>query len=647
MPATQKHQLHDDSNERRLLIVDDDRDFAESLLEILEPRGYKLAAASGVQSALQTIEEFDAQVALLDLKLPDGSGTRLLSELKQLNPDCACILVTAYADVDSAVAALEKGAFYYLRKPFKPEELLQVLDRAFEMNRLRDEKRRTDEALQASEAKYRTVLEASPDPVMVCDTQGNVVYLNPSFTRVFGWTLEERLGRAMDIFVPEESRSETRKKTDGLLAGKNYTDFQTHRMTKDGKEIPVSISAATHRDSSDAPIGIVFNLRDIRRQKKLEDQLIQAQKMKAVGTLAGGLAHDFNNLLMGIMGNVSLMLWKMDPDHAQYDGLKRLEGYVERGADLTKQLLGFAREGKYEIQPMDINVLVERSTELFGSTKKEIKIHTEYQKGLWTVEVDKNQIEQVLLNLYVNASQAMPEGGSLFIQTDNVYLEDEFVRPHDIGPGRYIKISVTDTGVGMDQETQKRVFDPFFTTSAVGKGTGLGLASAYGIVKNHGGIINVYSKIAQGATINIYLPASGKEAVKENESVDGVVKGSETILLVDDEAMVIDVAVRLLETMGYRALAARNGKEALEIFRENRETIDLVILDMIMPEMGGRETYGELKKIRSEIKVLLSSGYSLNDQAREIMAQGCNAFIQKPFNMEELSKKIRQILDSL
>jgi CheY-like chemotaxis protein len=282
---------------------------------------------------------------------------------------------------------------------------------------------------------------------------------------------------------------------------------------------------------------------------------------------------------------------------------------------------------------------------LFGRTKKEISIHRKMQVDLWTVEVDQRQIEQVALNLYVNAWHSMPGGGKLFLETKNVMLDDDFVKPFELGPGKYVEISVTDTGVGMDQATQKRIFDPFFTTKEMGRGTGLGLASAYGIIKNHSGIINVFSEKGKGASFNIYLPASEKEVVKDKKLAKEILKGYGTILLVDDEDMIIDVGKELLKKMGYKVLVTKSGKAAVELYEANKDEIDIVILDMIMPNMGGGDTYDKLKEVDSDIKVLLSSGYSVDGQATEILERGCNGFIQKPFNMIDLSQKIRKILD--
>jgi nitrogen-specific signal transduction histidine kinase/CheY-like chemotaxis protein len=383
-----------------------------------------------------------------------------------------------------------------------------------------------------------------------------------------------------------------------------------------------------------------------KEKDRMAAQIRQAQKMEAIGTLAGGIAHDFNNLLMGFQGNLSLMLMEINPDNPYYDYLTNMEDYVKRGADLTRQILGFARGGKYEVRPTNINDLLEQSSKMFGRTRKEILIHKKFQATPWTVEVDRGQIEQVLLNLFVNAWQAMPTGGDIFLETENVTLKEEgWDKPYALKQGQYVKVAVGDTGVGMDKDTLERIFEPFYTTKEVSRGTGLGLASAYGIIKNHNGMIEVTSEKGNGTTVTIYLPKSAKDFVEEKPAIEQAIKGRETILLVDDEEMVADVGTKMLQKLGYRVMLAESGRKAIQKFEKLHSRIDLVILDMIMPEMGGSETFDQLKAIAPDIKVLLSSGYSLDGQASQIMKRGCNGFIQKPFNLKHFSQKVREILD--
>jgi nitrogen-specific signal transduction histidine kinase/ActR/RegA family two-component response regulator len=397
--------------------------------------------------------------------------------------------------------------------------------------------------------------------------------------------------------------------------------------------------------------GLIMFTEVMTDKKRIEDQLRQSQKMEAIGTLAGGIAHDFNNLLMGIQGRVSLILMDLDPSHPHAEHIKAIEDSIRGGANLTSQLLGFARGGKYEEQPIDINALLLESATMFGRTKKEIQIHTKLLNQSPIVTVNRSQIEQVLLNLYINAWQAMPDGGNLYLETTIITLDDADCKPYQAKPGRYAKVSVTDTGIGMDEPIRKQVFNPFFTTKHKDRGTGLGLASAYGIIKNHAGIITVDSQVGQGTEFNIYLPimgekaSTGKKINKEVPIATGLAKGSETILLVEDEELTMQVGQALLESLGYRVITAKNGKQAVDIIVKKGDGIDLVILDMIMPEMGGDKAFDLIREIQPAMPVILTSGYSLEGKASAIMRRGCNEFIPKPFTTSELSQKVRKVLD--
>ena len=515
--------------------------------------------------------------------------------------------------------------------------------------------RLADKALLEGEAKYRSIVEGLEEGYFETDLSGNLTFFNDPLCKILGFERGDLEGQNIRSFTSPA----TIRKMDDIYArvkktgdSIRVTDYDA--LNKDGREIALELTASLLRDTSGTPMGFRGVLRDVSdrkeaeaEKKKLEIQVQQAQKMESIGTLAGGIAHDFNNILMGIQGNASLMAIKTDADHPSYEKIKNIETYVENGTELTRQLLGFARRGKYHAITTDINDVIEKSANLFGRTKKEIQIQTDLVPEIWTVEVDRGQIEQALLNLYVNAWQAMPEGGSLSLKTENIVLGADFInsQPYRVEAGDYIKITICDTGIGIDKQTQSRIFEPFFTTKEMGRGTGLGLASVYGIIKNHGGYINVYSEIGQGTTFTIYLPASAKAIQPEVKTVaPTVVKGNGTILLIDDEKMIIDVGQELLQELGYDVLTARSGQEAIEIYRQKSAGIDLVIMDLIMPGMSGGETYDRLKDIDTHVKVLLSSGYSINGQAATILERGCDGFIQKPFNINQLSEKIESII---
>jgi two-component system, cell cycle sensor histidine kinase and response regulator CckA len=532
-----------------------------------------------------------------------------------------------------------------------------------------------EKALKESEEKYRTILESIEEGYYETDLAGNFTFFNESLCRIFGLPENRLQGMNYRKNTGEESARRLYRVFHEVYAtGMPHKGAEYEILLDDGTRKHVEVSASLLRDREGRPAGFRGITRDImerkraeQERKRLEAQLHQAQRMEAIGTLAGGIAHDFNNLLMAMQGNASLMLLDKGPNHPDYDRLRNIEQYIRNAADLTKQLLGFARGGRYVVEATNLNDLMVKSSKMLGRAKKEISIHTKYQEDLWGVAVDRGQIQQVLMNLFINAWQAMPEGGDLYLETENVALGEDDVRTFDAVPGRYVKITVTDTGVGMDRKTLHRIFEPFFTTKAMGRGTGLGLASAYGIIKNHGGTIKAYSEPGAGSTFIIYLPAGDQErrtSSGEEKDRDEMLRGTETVLLVDDEDTVIEVGGQLLEKLGYTVMLAKGGKEAVAMVSHAHEAKreeeggrghhppgvvsrapDLVILDMIMPDMGGGATFDRLKEIAPDMKILLSSGYSINGQAHEILKRGCDGFIQKPFNIYELSRKLREIMD--
>jgi PAS domain S-box-containing protein len=499
-------------------------------------------------------------------------------------------------------------------------------------------------ALRESEAKYRKLVENATDAIFIAQDEA-IKFPNRKTLELLELAAEDLMGVSFAKFIHPEDRSRVLDTHRRRLAGQKGlpTTYSFRVLSRGGREYTVELNAV-QIEWEGRPATLNF-VRDLTEQKKMEASLKQAQKMEAIGTLAGGIAHDFNNILMGIQGRVSLLLADSHPADPGYDHLKGVEEYIRSAADLTKQLLGFARGGKYQVRPIDLNDLMTKTATLFGRTKKEIKIHFKLQQNPWVVEADRGQFEQVLLNIFVNAWQAMPGGGDLYLQTENTVLDEKYAKPFQVEHGRYFKISITDTGIGMDTATLEKVFDPFFTTKEMGRGTGLGLASVYGIVKNHNGLINVYSEKGKGTTFNIYLPATQKAVGQGAEPALKLRTGTETVLLVDDEKMITDVGKSMLERLGYTVYVAGGGEEALECYRSHAGAIHLVILDMIMPEMNGGETFDRMREIDPKVRVLLSSGYSINGDASEILDRGCNGFIQKPFNLIKLSYKVREILD--
>lgn len=516
-----------------------------------------------------------------------------------------------------------------------------------------------EDALRESEEKYRTLYEeskkteevyrslfdTSADAIVVYDLDGKVTYINPAFTKIFGWALEDLKGKQIP-FVPDSEKEMTTAGIRKIVSeGKPIQGVETRRYTKEGRLIEVNVSGSRYHDHKGEPAGMLGILRDTSERKQLEAQLQEAQRMEAIGTLAGGIAHNFNNLLMGIQGNASLALLETDPEGPLHGRMENIQSLVRSGSRLTNQLLGYAMGGRYEVKPISLNRLVRGTAETFGATRKEHRIHLALDHELAGIKADSSQIEQVLMNIYVNAADAMPGGGDIFLKTSNTTHEALLPKSFKIKPGSYVRLTVQDTGVGMDKETADRIFEPFFTTKGLERGTGLGLASAYGIIKSHGGYIDVQSEKGRGTVFEIFFPASGEISEEEADVSGEIAEGRGMVLLVDDEEMIIEVGQEILETLGYGVLPASSGEEALDIYRSQRDHIDIVILDMIMPGMGGGETFDKLKEINPQIKVLLASGYSVNGEAGEILSRGCDGFMQKPFDMAQLSSKLREILD--
>ena len=513
------------------------------------------------------------------------------------------------------------------------------------------ERKQSEVALREGEERFRELAELMPETVFEVDLEGNITFVNRNAFNYFGYTPQDlKKGlKNFDMIIPKD-RARAQDNVDKIFKGEKTGINEYTALRKDGSTFPVMIhSAPIFKEGK--PVGLRGFIVDITERKKAEEehrklevQFQQAQRFEALGTLAGGIAHDFNNLLMNIQGNTSLMLFEIEDRHPFFEPLRKIEKQVKSGALLTRQMLGYARKGKFNVKPVDLNQIVDESAETFGRTRKEITIERNFEENLFPVDADQGQIEQVLLNLYVNAADAMPGGGKLVLKTQNETHLNVKSNHYDPRPGKYVQITITDTGIGMDNQTLERIFDPFYTTKDMGRGTGLGLASVYGIVKSHDGYIDVESEKGHGTTFTIFLPATEKGIEDKAEEDARLIKGSGTLLIVDDEELVLDVGANMLEKLGYTVLKAHNGTQAVDIFEAHKDRIKMVILDIIMPDMGGGAVYDKIKAINPDVKVLLSSGYSVDGQAIELLERGCDGFMQKPFTMEELSGKITQIL---
>jgi PAS domain S-box-containing protein len=507
------------------------------------------------------------------------------------------------------------------------------------------------ERKQAVEERIRlaTAVEQAAESVIISDRRGTIQYVNPAFERLSGFSSEDIVGKNFRV-LKSDRHDETfyQEMWKTITSGKAWGGRISNRM-KDGSLRQFEATISPIRDSNGVIVNFVSVNRDVTQEVALEAQLFQAQKMEAVGTLAGGIAHDFNNLLQVIQGYTEVLQSEVDRNKSGFKALQKIHRSAKRGAELTRQLLTFSRKVQSERRPLDLNQEVVQVKNLLERTiPKMIEIELHLSDSPAVVSADPIQVEQAIMNLAVNAMDAMPEGGKIVVETARVMLDEHFCKAH-LGsrPGEYILLSISDTGHGMDREILDHVFEPFYTTKDVGKGTGLGLAMVYGIVKNHEGYILCYSELDTGTTFKIYLPAMEQsgERQKGGEAEGHFKGGEETILLVDDEEYIRELGVELLTDAGYKVLTATNGESGLELYRKEQEKIDLVILDLVIPGMGGKKCYEEILKINPKARILIVSGYSANGPGKEAMEAGAKGFVGKPFDVSHLLETIREILD--
>ena len=634
---------------KKILIVDDNRLLRKFLSTHLERAGHEIRTAEDGFAALDVLSEFSPDVMFVDLFMPKIDGDRLCQIVRSREELKECYLVILSAGIAEtgkdytkigANACIAKGSFSNMAK--------NVLAAVNDSDRPKQKdgpgpiigldsvySRQLTKELISRNQHLETILESMTEGFLEVFSD-RVVYANKAAVEMLEVSLENLLYAYPPDLFEGKAKQHVEKLINALASpvrNKNaFFDLHNRKVTI--RSYPVGGETTT----------TIIILSDVTEQKRLEEKLQQAKKMEAVGTLAGGVAHDFNNLLMGVQGNISLMMLDLKPGDPHFEEVASIERCVDSAAKLTKQLLGFARGGKYVVKATSLNEMVRKLKGMFERTNKHIVFHEAYQDDLWSVEVDQGQIEQVIMNLFLNACQAMPQKGELRVVTENITLDQPFVKSFDVTPGDYVKISVVDTGVGMDPAVQQRIFEPFFTTKDVGEGSGMGLASAFGIVKNHKGIIECRSHKGSGSTFNVFLPVSRQASTRETGASGELHKGSETILLVDDEDIIINVDRKLLKQLGYKVLIAKNGASALKIFKARHQSIDLVLLDIIMPDIGGDKVYAEMKQVKPDVKVLVSSGYSIDWQARKMLEDGCCGFIQKPFKISQLAFQIKDIL---
>ena len=501
-----------------------------------------------------------------------------------------------------------------------------------------------EKKLRFSEEKFFKAFNTSPDAMSITRlSDGTFLEINQGFTKLHGYTSDEVTGKTSQELNLWVKSSERRKLIKILKTSGEVTGMEVNFRKKDGTSVTVLMSANILNLNDEECIFIV--VRDITERKKLESQLLHAQKMEAIGQLAGGIAHDFNNLLTGILGYANMLKLEAKDDELVYEAALTIEKAGERAAELTKQLLGFSRKVKRRNSKVNLNDIAREVINLLNRTIEEnITIVPKLNTDKAIVLGDAGQLQQAILNLVVNARDAMPDGGELILETEKIYLDEKYCLTHfGLTPGEYIRFSVVDTGSGIPEDIQEHIFEPFFTTKEQGKGTGMGLAMVYGIVKDHGGGIRVYSEVNKGTAFHIYLPFNSGRAM-EKKRRENLIHGKGKIMLVDDEGVILDITSRALKGLGYEVVIARDGREALSYYEKSGNNIDLVIIDLVMPEMGAGECIKGLKKLNHSLPVILSTGYGLTGKAREIIDDGCR-FIQKPYNIQELSEVIAMAMN--
>lgn len=510
-----------------------------------------------------------------------------------------------------------------------------------------DDRKKMEQCLYQSDYRFRTIFELSPQAIALSRlNDGTLVDVNEKFCELTKHRKSEIIGRSaveLGFYSEKMRRTFVRKLSETGELRSLDMDF----TSKDGLQINAQIFARIIEvDNQPHILSVFYNKTP---EKRLEQQFWQAQKMESIGTIAGGIAHDFNNFLMSIQGYVSVMLKKAGTKHPYHQMLCSISEQVDHCSQLTRQLLGYARKGKDNTAILDLNQLVDETAKSIKGAIKNINIHTELEPMLMRVKGDPIQIKQALYNLYINAADAMPDGGNLFLKTSIVTSNELAGHANGSPKKKFVSVLVADTGIGMDQSTLEHLFEPFFTTKEDGKGTGLGLTSAYGIVKGHGGYIDVESTPGKGTRFNMYFPAyrkSVKPVVRARTITikpDIHFRTDGTVLFVDDDQIIREVSARMLETVGFRVKKASNGRQAIDIWKRMGEKIDLVILDLMMPDMNGDEVFKKIKKIDPKVKVLISSGKGCNERVEQMMKHGCLGFIEKPFNIDQLSQKIEEI----
>jgi len=636
-----------------LLIIDDSEDDARLLVRQLEKGDYhisskRIESATAMEKALN---EQTWDIIVSDYNMPGLNAFQALDLLKKRDLDIPFIIVSGVIGEETAVEAMKAGAHDYIMKD-NLSRLIPAVRRELREAKGRQERKQAEESLKESEERFREMSTSAQDAIIMMDHDGNISYWNNAAEKIFGYTAQEAIGKALHGFLaPNKFQKQFNKGFhDFIQTGQGEIVGKTVEMSalrKEGTEFPIGLSISSVKIKGEwNAVGI---LRDITGRKNIEAQLRHSQKMEAVGRLAGGIAHDFNNLLTAITGYAELISMSLDPYDPLVNSVEEIKKAGKRASSLTSQLLAFSSNQALQPEVINLNDSVENTTKILQRLiGADIDLITVLKPDLWRTKAEPGQVEQVIMNLAINARDAMPLGGKLTIETTNMEMDESFMdRPADVEPGPFVMLAMSDTGQGMDEETRNLIFEPFFTTKDRDKGTGLGLASVYGIVRQCGGHISVYSEPDRGTTFKLYLPQVKEDIdpTRPNTAPLEKLKGAETILLVEDDEAVRTVVREVLQKTGYNVLETASAGEALLVSEQHPGLIHLMVSDVVMPRMNGPDLAERLESWHPEMKVLYMSGYTGNVIINNGMLSAEKAFIQKPFSTESLLFKVREVLD--
>lgn len=634
----------------RVLIVEDSESDAALIIRDLQRAGYvpihqRVQTAAEMKSAL---EREDWAIIIADYSMPQFDASTALKILDESGrDDIPFIVVSGAMGEDAAVAMMKAGAHDYVMKD-KMARLIPAVQRELDDAEVRRKHKQAEQALRRSEQNYRSLVESSTDIIMRFDKENRHLFINPSVKGVFSLDPDDFIGKShRELGFPAGEYLYWERAIQQVFeTGKPFSTVLQSRREKGYATLDLRLFPEL---SENGKVRTVLGVaRDVTKERFTEAQLRHAQKMEAIGTLAGGIAHDFNNLLQAILGYGEIILLNKNENDRDLEKLQHIIRAAKRGSELTRQLLTFSRKVESKLQPLALNHIIENIQTMMDRTiPKMIRIEYRLSPNLLNINADASQMEQVLINLAVNARDAMPRGGTLVITTENVIVNEEDPPPYpEITPGEYVQLTISDTGQGMDIDTLQYIFDPFFTTKESGKGSGLGLSMVYGIVKNHNGHIICYSELNRGTTFKIFLPAiEPLEISIETVAMEKPQGGTETILLIDDEEFIRDLGEQILTTFGYSVFTAPDGENALELYRKQKNAIDLIILDLIMPGIGGRECLLRLLDIDPQARIVIASGHTIDGPVKDIVELGAKDFIHKPYGLQQMLKVVREVLD--